>query len=130
MAVGSQLVVEVDRTRSSPSRRGGFALPLSVLEHGRQIPLKWVFPVGHPAHTLVFAPTGKPFGATAMSSDPTDEIPENLQAPEQPLDPARERARILALLKGRRLNAYEAEMICATLAILGEMDPGQAKNTA
>lgn len=65
-----------------------------------------------------------------MSSDPTDEIPENLKAREQPLDPAGERARILALVKGRRLSAYEAETICATLAILGEMEPGEGKETA
>ena len=52
--------------------------------------------------------------------DPPDLDP----APAQPLDPVRERERILALVRGRILNAYEAEMVCTTLTLLAEMEPG------
>jgi hypothetical protein len=55
----------------------------------------------------------------ATPVDPPDKDPSE-PAPE-PFDPGRERERILALVRGRKLDAFEAELVCATLAMLAEM---------
>ena len=57
-----------------------------------------------------------------MSSDPPVPEPPN-PADDRPFDPVRERERILALARGRTFDAYQAEFVCATLALLAEMEP-------
>jgi hypothetical protein len=56
----------------------------------------------------------------AMSADPPYNDPSD-PAPELPFDPVIERERILALVRGRKLDAFEAEWVCATLTMLAEM---------
>lgn len=48
---------------------------------------------------------------------------------DPPFDPVRERARILAQVRGTTLDAHQAELLCATLAMLAEMDPGDQGST-
>ena len=51
--------------------------------------------------------------------------------PSRPIDPAGERARILAQVQGRGLSAHQAELLCATLALLAEMEnPDDQEPTA
>ena len=56
-----------------------------------------------------------------MSSDPP--VPEpTTPADDRPFDPVRERERLLAQVRGRALDAHQAEFVCATLAMLAEME--------
>jgi hypothetical protein len=58
-----------------------------------------------------------------MSTEPSETGP--LDHPgEGPFDPVRERERILAQVRGVVLDAHQAEFVCATLAMLAEMGPG------
>jgi len=68
--------------------------------------------------------------AKLMSSDPHEQEPTPL-GPSRPIDPAGERARILAQVQGRGLSAHQAELLCATLALLAEMEnPDDPEPTA
>ncbi len=51
---------------------------------------------------------------------PVPEIP--IHDADAPFDPVRERERILAQVRGRALDANQAEFVCATLAMLAEME--------
>jgi len=57
-----------------------------------------------------------------MAIDPPPSEPVSPPG-EPPFDPVRERERILALVRGRTFDAYQAEFVCATLALLAEMEP-------
>ncbi len=59
-----------------------------------------------------------------MPFDPSDPDPSVPAFPESPLDPVRERERILARVRGKTLDAQQAEWLCATLTLLAEMEPG------
>ena len=54
-----------------------------------------------------------------MPIDPPRQQPEPIA---QPLDAGRERARILASVRGKQLETHQAEMLCASLAMLAELE--------
>ena len=60
-----------------------------------------------------------------MSTEPSEAHPQDHRG-EGPFDPVRERERILEQVRGRVLDAHQAECLCAALAMLAEMEPEDA----
>mgnify|MGYP001269095517 CR=1 FL=1 len=63
-----------------------------------------------------------------MSAEPPEPEPRVPDA-DAPFDPVRERKRILAQVRGRTLDAHQAELLCTTIAFLAEIDPRDGEPT-